>query len=98
MTFFFFFFFFFFFHGGGAQAPWAPPLDTRLLITDELQFGFKKNASTVLCTSLLMETVEYYNDNDTDCNLLLLDASNAFDRSTIISNGVNLYSTKHRNN
>ena len=37
------------------------------LITDELQFGFKKNASTVLCTSLLMGTVEYYNDNDTDC-------------------------------
>ena len=50
------------------------------LITDELQFGFKKNASTVLCTSLLMETVEYYNENDTDCYLLLLDASKAFDR------------------
>ena len=50
------------------------------LITDEIQFGFKKNASTVLCTSLLMETVEYYNDNDTDCYLLLLDASKAFDR------------------
>ena len=49
------------------------------LITDELQFGFKKNASTVLCTSLLMETVEYYNDNDTDY-LLLRDASKAFDR------------------
>ena len=48
------------------------------LITDELQFGFKKNAFTVLCTSLLMETVEYY--NDTDCYLLLLDASKAFDR------------------
>ena len=27
-----------------------------------------------------METVEYYNDNDTDCYLLLLDASKAFDR------------------
>ena len=50
------------------------------LITDALQFGFKKNASIGLCTSLLMETVEYYNDNDTDCYLLLLDASKAFDR------------------
>ena len=50
------------------------------LITDELQFGFQKNASTVLCTSFLMETVEYYNDNDTDCYLILLDASKAFDR------------------
>ena len=27
-----------------------------------------------------METVEYYNENDTDCYLLLLDASKAFDR------------------
>ena len=50
------------------------------LITDELQFDLKKNASTVLCTSLLMETVEYYNDNITDCYLLLLDASKTFDR------------------
>ena len=49
------------------------------IITDELQFGFKKNSSTVLCTSFLMETVEYYNDNDTDY-LLSLDASKAFDR------------------
>ena len=40
------------------------------LITDELQFGFKKIASTVLCTLLLMETVEYCNENDTDCYLL----------------------------
>ena len=54
------------------------------LITDELQFGFKKNASTVLCTSLLMETVEYYNENDTDCYLLLLDASKAFDRDEYV--------------
>ena len=50
------------------------------LITDELQFDFEMNASTVLCTSLLMETVEYYNDNDTDCYLLLLDTSKSFDR------------------
>ena len=32
------------------------------------------------CTSLLVETVDYYNDNDTDCYLYLLDASKAFDR------------------
>ena len=27
-----------------------------------------------------METVEYYNENDTDCYLLLVDTSKAFDR------------------
>ena len=30
--------------------------------------------------NVLLETIYYYNENDTDCNLLLLDASKAFDR------------------
>ena len=50
------------------------------LCTDILQFGFKKQSSTVLCTSMLLETIDYYNENNTDCYLLLLDASKAFDR------------------
>ena len=50
------------------------------LETDVLQFGFKKNSSTVICTSILKETIDYYNENQTDCYLLLLDASKAFDR------------------
>ena len=50
------------------------------LFTDLLQFGFKKKASTVVCASLLKATIEYYNENNTDCYLLLLDASKAFDR------------------
>ena len=50
------------------------------LETDVLQFGFKKNSSTVICTSMLKETIDYYNENQTDCYLLLLDASKAFDR------------------
>ena len=32
------------------------------------------------CTSMLKETINYYNENKTDCYLLLLDASKAFDR------------------
>ena len=44
----------------------------------ELQFGFKKNSSTVIFSSMLKETIDYYNEND--CYLLLLDASKAFDR------------------
>ena len=48
--------------------------------TNVLQFGVKKNSSTVICTSMLKETIDYYNENQTDCYLLLLDASKAFDR------------------
>ena len=36
------------------------------LETDVLQFGFKKNSSTVICTSILKETIDYYNENKTD--------------------------------
>ena len=50
------------------------------LFTDLLQFGFKPNSSTVICTSLLRDTIEYYKENGSDCHLLLLDASKAFDR------------------
>ena len=50
------------------------------LITDDLQFGYKKQSSTIVCTSLLLNTVEYYRENDSDCYMLLLDASKAFDR------------------
>ena len=56
-------------------------LDQHLsLVTDNLQFGFKENSSTITCTQLLVETTEYYNINNTDCYMLLLDASKAFDR------------------
>ena len=50
------------------------------LVTDDLQFGFKENSSTIICTQLLTETIGYYNSNYTDCHMLLLDASKAFDR------------------
>ena len=48
------------------------------LVTDDLQFGFKENLSTITCTQLLIETIEYYNINNTDC-YILLNASKAFD-------------------
>ena len=46
-----------------------------------LLLGFKENTSTctITCTQLLIETVEYYNSNNTSF-MLLLDASKAFDR------------------
>ena len=50
------------------------------LSTDVLQVGFKKNSSTVICTSILLDTIKYHNENNTDCYLLLFGASKAFDR------------------
>ena len=37
------------------------------LFTDLLQFGSKKKASSVVCSSLLKEIIEYYNENNADC-------------------------------
>ena len=34
----------------------------------------------MMCTSLLIEAINYYRENISDCYLLLLDASKAFDR------------------
>ena len=50
------------------------------LSTDVLQFGFKPHSSTTICTSLLRDTIKYYNEHGSDCYFLLLDASKAFDR------------------
>ena len=52
----------------------------KCLQTDNLQFWFKQHSSTVICTALLIDTIEYYVENGSDCYLLLLDASKAFDR------------------
>ena len=52
----------------------------KSLQTDKLQFGFKQHSSTVICTALLKDTIEYYTENGSECYLLLLDASKAFDR------------------
>ena len=49
-------------------------------MTDSLQFGFKDMSSTITCTSLLIETIEYYTCNNSNCYLLLLETSKAFDR------------------
>jgi len=38
----------------------------------------RPNNSTTQCTFTLMETINYYNHNDTDVYVLLLDASQAF--------------------
>ena len=50
------------------------------LLTSELQFSFKKNSSTSLCTAMVKETVSYFVNNDSNVYALMLDASKAFDR------------------
>ena len=55
-------------------------LQSEYLMTLELQFGFKEHSSTVMCSTLLVETVEYYVSNKSTVYVLLIDASKAFDR------------------
>ena len=49
------------------------------LLDSELQFGFKKRLSTTQCTYILLETIDYYNYNNSSVVVLLLDSSKAFD-------------------
>ena len=50
------------------------------LYTSDLQFGFKKNHSTLIYTTVLLETVSYFTERNYDVYACLLDASKAFDR------------------
>ena len=45
-----------------------------------LQFGFKSKHSTVQCSFVVEETIEYFLQNESTCHALLLDATKAFDR------------------
>ena len=49
-----------------------------------MQFGFKKGASTSLCTSMVQETVSYFVSKNTNVYALLLDATKAFDRINFV--------------
>ena len=53
---------------------------TVSLQTCGLQFGFKSNHSTVLCTAIFMETINHYVNEGSNVYSCLLDASKAFDR------------------
>ena len=51
------------------------------LSTSDYQFGFKSHSSTVLCTTMVNETIQYYYSNGAkSVYLLLLDASKVFDK------------------
>ena len=57
--------------------------EQHLLCSSKLQFGFKKGLSTTQCTFSMLEIIDYYTFyifNKTSVNLLMLDASKAFDK------------------
>ena len=51
------------------------------LKTSDYQFGFKPESSTILCTTMVKETIQYYLENGgKPVHLLLLDARKAIDK------------------
>ena len=50
------------------------------LASSKLQFGFKRDSSTNLCSMMLKETLSYYYNLQTPVYCTFLDASKAFDR------------------
>ncbi len=50
------------------------------LVTSELQFGFKKNLSAVLASTVVLETVDYYVLNGGNVYGLAIDATKVFDQ------------------
>jgi hypothetical protein len=50
------------------------------LRTSDLQFAFKDGNSTSMCTYLVKEIANYYNNRGSDVFMCLLDATKAFDR------------------
>ena len=55
-------------------------LQYEYLMTSELQFRFKEYYSSIMCNTLLVETVEHYVSDNSSVYVLLIDASKAFDR------------------
>lgn len=51
-----------------------------LLVTSDLQFGFKSGHSTQMCTMVLKEAISYYTCNKSPVFCTFLDATKAFDR------------------
>ena len=50
------------------------------LMSDDLQFGFKEQSSTTLCTNMLLETANHVVSKGSKVYVAFLDASKAFDR------------------
>ncbi len=54
------------------------------LDSDDLQFAYKSQLSTVQCVSSVIETVNYYLNHSSNVYMCMLDASKAFDRVNLL--------------
>ena len=54
--------------------------NTSVLKCSDWQYGFREDHSTMQCTFVLNETVQYYLNGNSSVHVMLLDASKAFDR------------------
>ena len=50
------------------------------LHTSALQFAYKQHHSTIMCTSIFQEVMNYYNRNGSNVYACFVDASKVFDR------------------
>ena len=81
----------------GKAFDWVILLkESDTLSSSDLQFGFKEGVSTTQCSFVMLETISHYNYNGSNVNVLLLDATKAFDRihycklfSLLIERGMN---------
>ena len=51
-----------------------------VLLSDNHQFAYKAGHSTTLCSFIVMETIQYYRQRNSNVILTMLDCSKAFDR------------------
>jgi hypothetical protein len=56
----------------------------RLLVSTDMQFGFKVAHSTSMCSMILKETIEHYRRNNSTVYCVMLDATKAFDRVSYV--------------
>ena len=68
------------------------------LSTSDMQYGYKNNHSTTMCTVILKEVIHHYINGNSNVYCCLLDASKAFDKinygklfSTLLQRNINVY-------
>ena len=55
-------------------------IECQNLLTNDLQFSFKADSSTTMCTTMIRETISYFVNKGSNVYGLVLDATKAFDR------------------
>ena len=52
----------------------------NVIKTSDFQFGYKSNCSIIMCSTLVIETIEYFTQLQSHVYVIFIDASKAFDR------------------